>query len=141
MKTVKYQSAIVKKPWAFTAQATPGKCYFQLGDVAICIPQNECYVDVAKITKSPLDLAELFDDDADAVGLERTGIGYISEDVVYVELAGKDRFRWVKQSNLKPFLKEGFTLLDAEKVVQVYEVDSGQVVAVIAKVDMEKIKT
>ena len=140
MRTEKYQSRIVKKLFEYVAQSHLGRHYISNGEVAICIPSDECFVDVGKLRQRTADFAQLFDRNEIGLELEPTGEGYISEDIVLAQLAGGDTVRWVKQKNLKPFLKDSFMLLDGKGCVQVYEVSSKSVVAIIVKVNIESYK-
>lgn len=140
MKTEKYQSKIVKKPFEYVAQSHLGRHYISNGEVAICIPSDECFVDVGKLRQRTAGFAQLFDKQEKEIQLEPTGEGYIFEDIVLAQLAGGDTVRWVKQKNLKPFLKDSFMLLDGKGCVQVYELSSKSVVAIIVKVNIESYK-
>ena len=138
MKTVKYQSAIVKKPYDYVVCSHLGRHYISNGEVAVCIPSDECYVDVGKLIQRKEHFGHLFDHEPDCVELELTGEGYITQDAVLIQLAGKDRVRWVKQRILRPFMKKDYALLDGEGCVQVFELSSKQVVAIVVKSDIEK---
>lgn len=140
MKTEKYQSKIVKKPFEYVAQSHLGRHYISNGEVAICIPSEECFVDVGKLRQRTADFSQLFDRNEIGLELEPTGEGYIFEDIVLAQLAGEETVRWVKQKNLKPFLKDNYMLLDGKGCVQVYELSSKSVVAIIVKVNIESYK-